>query len=111
MAEWADITVADYEASLALRAGMRQALSRLTGEVDGLITLSAPSIAPQGLHTTGNPVFAAPATILGAPAFSLPLMALDGMPLGLQLIGFPGADADLASRAVWLTDAVENRDD
>jgi len=109
MAEWDGITVADYEASLAQRDGMRQAHAALAGEIDGLITLSAPSIAPVGLETTGNPVFAAPATILGAPAFSLPLMALDGLPLGLQLIGFPGRDADLAGRARWVTDAVENR--
>jgi len=109
MAEWDGITVADYEASLAQRDGMRQAQAALAGEIDGLITLSAPSIAPVGLETTGNPVFAAPATILGAPAFSLPLMALDGLPLGLQLIGFPGRDADLAGLAQWITDGVENK--
>jgi len=108
MAEWAKITVADYEASLALRAEMRRAHAAIAKDIDGLITLSAPSIAPVGLETTGNPVFAAPATILGAPAFSLPLMALDGMPLGLQGIGFPDHDADLAGIVQWVTDVVEN---
>ncbi|MGZ8265919.1 MAG: hypothetical protein ACXW20_00505, partial [Burkholderiales bacterium] len=38
-------------------------------------------------------------TFLGLPAFSLPLMEADGMPLGAQLIGHAGRDGELCAIA------------
>lgn len=41
-----------------------------------------------------------PATLLGAPAISLPMaMTADGLPVGLELDGWPGRDRDLLSLA------------
>ena len=37
--------------------------------------------------------------------FSLPLMAVEGLPLSLQLQGFSGADALLMAHARWLDEA------
>jgi Asp-tRNA(Asn)/Glu-tRNA(Gln) amidotransferase A subunit family amidase len=34
--------------------------------------------------------------------FSLPLMQVDGLPVGLQLIGRQGRDGDLCARARWM---------
>ena len=70
--------------------------------VDAMVTLSQPGIAPKGLASTGNPVFNAPASVSGAPALSLPLMAVDGMPLGFQLMGFAHGDARAAGIARWI---------
>ena len=50
-------------------------------------------------------MFNAPATTLGAPAITLPLLAVAGLPLGLQLIGFPDRDADLFGVAGWLMES------
>jgi len=35
-----------------------------------------------------------------APTLNLPLVALDGMPLGVQLMGFEGQEVDLTAMAV-----------
>jgi Asp-tRNA(Asn)/Glu-tRNA(Gln) amidotransferase A subunit family amidase len=33
--------------------------------------------------------------MLGIPALSLPVLSAEGLPLGLQIMGFAGQDADL----------------
>ena len=49
--------------------------------------------APKGLQSTGNSAFAVPSSLLGIPALTLPLFEIDGMPLGLQVLGFVNEDA------------------
>ncbi len=91
-----------YREALARRADVKARLAALDSVVDGLVTLSQPGIAPRGLDSTGNPVFNAPASVSGAPAINLPLMAVDGMPLGCQLMGFAHGDARAAGIARWI---------
>jgi Asp-tRNA(Asn)/Glu-tRNA(Gln) amidotransferase A subunit family amidase len=67
-----------------------------------LMTLSAPGPAPRGLETTGNPIFNGLWTFLGVPALTLPLLTVDGAPVGVQLIGDRGQDAMLLAAARWL---------
>ncbi|MBT3929528.1 MAG: amidase, partial [Rhodospirillaceae bacterium] len=68
--------------------------------------LTAPEIAPVGLENLGNPLMCSPASCMGAPAITLPALSADGFPLGLQLIGFNGHDADLFALANWVDDAL-----
>jgi Asp-tRNA(Asn)/Glu-tRNA(Gln) amidotransferase A subunit family amidase len=49
------------------------------------------------------------ATCAGAPSLTLPLLAADDMPLGLQLTGFHGQDADLFAQAAWVEDSIGRR--
>lgn len=98
------LSIADYEQMLGKREDIRQKYARVTKKVDALITLSAPGIAPKGIRSSGDPQFAVPASLLGVPAVSLPLMQVHGMPLGLQVIGFSGEDASLFSVAIALFD-------
>ena len=42
--------------------------------------------------------------MLGIPAVSLPLLSVDGLPLGLQIAGFNGADARLFAVATAIRD-------
>lgn len=95
MVEGAELSIADYRAALAERASIRAAFASLAQIGEACVTLSAPGPAPLGLDSTGDPSFAVAASVLGAPALSLPMLSDDGLPLGLQLIGFEGADADL----------------
>jgi Asp-tRNA(Asn)/Glu-tRNA(Gln) amidotransferase A subunit family amidase len=97
-----DMTLADYRASLEERARLRAAHAGLAAACDAYVALAAPSHAPEGLGSTGNPEFAVPASLLGVPALSLPLFEVDGMPLGLQVVGYRDRDADVFSTAAWL---------
>ena len=78
--------------------------ARLAARYDAAITLAAPGAAPVGLGSTGNPVFNVPASMLGIPAVSLPLLSIDGLPLGLQIAGFVGEDASLFAVAAAIRD-------
>lgn len=92
------MTQANYAAALADREHARQVYAALRG-YDLCISLSAPGAAPLGLSSTGDPVFGAPSSLLGVPSLSLPVMQTEGMPLGLQLIGFANEDAELFAGA------------
>jgi Asp-tRNA(Asn)/Glu-tRNA(Gln) amidotransferase A subunit family amidase len=89
------MTLDDYRFDIADREQRRAVYSALAGEFDACVTLSATGAAPVGLHSTGNPVFAAPGSMLGIPAISLPVLDDGGLPLGLQLMGFAHRDARL----------------
>jgi aspartyl-tRNA(Asn)/glutamyl-tRNA(Gln) amidotransferase subunit A len=67
-------------------------------DCDSLICPTAPDIAPIGMKT-GDPRYIIPLTALGGPIVSIPVAYDRGMPLGLMLIGPPGADAALADIA------------
>jgi Asp-tRNA(Asn)/Glu-tRNA(Gln) amidotransferase A subunit family amidase len=97
-----DMTLAEYRADLKERARVRAVYAELAEACDACITLAAPGGAPKGLHSTGNPEFAVPSSLLGVPALSLPLFQVGGMPLGLQVIGYVDRDADAFAIAAWL---------
>jgi Asp-tRNA(Asn)/Glu-tRNA(Gln) amidotransferase A subunit family amidase len=40
-----------------------------------------------------------PASLLGTPALSLPVLVAEDLPLGLQVIGFEGKDAEMFAAA------------
>ncbi|NLS06878.1 amidase [Rhizobium sp. P32RR-XVIII] len=94
----------DYGRALAERDAARRVHALVAGHYDAAITLSAPDVAPLGLASTGDATFAVPASLLGVPALSLPLLRMGKLPLGLQIIGFAGADENLFSLAAWLSD-------
>ena len=93
------MSIDDYRAALARREQLRAMYAELAEIAAACITLSAPGVAPVGIETTGNPIFAVPASLLGVPALSLPLSTVGGLPLGIQLIGFAQCDADLFATA------------
>jgi Asp-tRNA(Asn)/Glu-tRNA(Gln) amidotransferase A subunit family amidase len=98
------MTPADYGAAIAHRQRSREAHACLAGHCDAVVTLAAPGAAPVGLGSTGNPVFNVPASLLGIPALSLPLLSAEGLPLGLQVMGFAGEDARLFAIAAAIRD-------
>jgi Asp-tRNA(Asn)/Glu-tRNA(Gln) amidotransferase A subunit family amidase len=104
--KYEDLTLAEHRADLKARARMRAVHAELAANCDACITLAAPSGAPEGLASTGNPEFNVPASLLGVPALSLPLFETGGMPLGLQLIGYFDRDADIFAIASWITSSL-----
>jgi Asp-tRNA(Asn)/Glu-tRNA(Gln) amidotransferase A subunit family amidase len=97
-----DMTLADHRDDLRERARLRAVHAELAANCDACIALAAPSNAPEGLASTGSPEFAVPASLLGVPALSLPVFEANGMPLGLQLIGYFDRDAETFAMANWL---------
>jgi Asp-tRNA(Asn)/Glu-tRNA(Gln) amidotransferase A subunit family amidase len=100
------MTQAEYAALLARREAARAAYAALAEPVDAVVSVTAPGAAPVGLETTGNPIFVVPGSMLGAPGVSLPLLEDGGLPLGLQVLGFPQGDADVFAVAGWIEDAL-----
>jgi Asp-tRNA(Asn)/Glu-tRNA(Gln) amidotransferase A subunit family amidase len=98
------MTQADYATAIAERQRSRNIHARLAMHYDAAITLAASGPAPLGLGSTGNPVFNVPASMLGIPAISLPLLAVEELPLGLQVMGFAGTDARLFEIATAIRD-------
>ncbi len=102
MAHAARMTPAHYSGLLADKQLMRERARSILAGSDGFITLTAPGPAPLGRSNTGSRAYQVYATFLGIPAFSLPLLTVERMPLGVQLIGMAGADGALAATANWL---------
>jgi len=108
LAEGEAMTPVEYRAALAERAVLRTLYAELARDCDACVTLSATGLAPLGLQSTGNPVFAVTGSLLGTPAISLPLLTIDGLPLGLQVMGFEHGDAALFGVAAWIQQGLES---
>jgi amidase len=63
-------------------------------------------LGPQGLVQYSP--FTALANLTGQPAVSLPLATIDGLPVGMQLIGRPGGDAELLLLGAELVGGCDN---
>jgi Asp-tRNA(Asn)/Glu-tRNA(Gln) amidotransferase A subunit family amidase len=104
LAEAETMSLDDYRRDLAQRDKDRALYAELASECEACISLSAPSAAPIGLHSTGDPNCTVHASYLGIPAISLPVLADEGLPLGLQVAGFVNGDAQTAAVAAALKD-------
>ena len=93
-------------AALERRDAIRARFDALADCHDGMVALAATGAAPVGLGYTGNPGMNVPASLLGVPAISLPLLADEGLPLGVQFVGRRGQDAGLMALAGWRLSAV-----
>jgi Asp-tRNA(Asn)/Glu-tRNA(Gln) amidotransferase A subunit family amidase len=91
-----------YRGLMQRRAKLRSEFEQLAATADGFITLDAPGAAPKGITNTGDATFNVPASVLGIPALTLPMLTDDGMPLGLQLFSGQHTDAKLFSIAGWV---------
>ncbi|MBI2509298.1 MAG: amidase, partial [Betaproteobacteria bacterium] len=94
-------TPSEYERLLANRRRVRELAREVLAGADGFITLASSGPAVQGLEYTGNRTFLVCGSWLGLPAFSLPLLAVNGLPQGIQLMGAPDADGALCAAANW----------
>lgn len=100
LAEGMAIAGATHAANLARVARAQQQAAALFDGADVLLAPSAIGTAPAGLEATGDPLFCRGWTLLGLPCVHLPFtQGVDGLPLGLQLVGRHGDDARLLAAA------------
>ncbi len=102
IAQGRSFTGADYAAARAERDPLYDALRPLLVNYDAILTPAASGVALKGLESTGTPAFNALWTFLGMPCISLPLLQIDGLPLGVQAVAARGDDGKLLRVAQWL---------
>ncbi len=98
----AEVTPAMYAEALARRDEARDRFAAYAGKVDAFVTLSSSGPAPLGHAFTGSRAFQTAWSVIGFPTINLPLLEVDGLPLGVQVMGFDGADDELAAAARWI---------
>ena len=77
------------------------------GDLDILVTPSAPGEAPEGLDWTGDPAFNFIWTSLHVPCVTVPAgLGRNGMPLGIQIVGRRGDDRAVLAWAQWVAAAI-----
>lgn len=103
MEQGAAVSAVDYLAARDMQPVLLEALEPLFERFDAIITPAAPGEAPADLTTTGDPIFCTLWTLCGLPTVTLPLLTgPNGMPVGVQLVGAYGQDAQLLRTARWL---------
>jgi Asp-tRNA(Asn)/Glu-tRNA(Gln) amidotransferase A subunit family amidase len=100
------LSLDDYRVRLLQREEAKNRLAAIAPLADALISLSSPGPAPHGLASTGDSVFNSATSILGAPAVTVPMLAIEGMPVGIQIVGQRHADARTAGIARWFFETV-----
>jgi Asp-tRNA(Asn)/Glu-tRNA(Gln) amidotransferase A subunit family amidase len=102
----------DYCAALLARETAQLCHAKLAPLADAIITLACPGPAPlwpgdvpgQPLapRPTGDAVFNYPSSMLFAPAVTVPLLSVHGLPVGVQLMGQQHSDARVTAMARWM---------
>lgn len=102
-----DISAEDYIKAIEFRDTIAAAIDHMFDHWDVIITPAAPGEAPVGLDGTGNAIFQKLWTLVGTPSVTLPkLKGPNGMPIGVQINGRVGKDADLFRNALWIEGAL-----
>src|SRR5262245_34276723 len=101
------MTQEQYQALIVERQRVRAVHAALRDRYDACIALPATGAAPVGLGWTGDPICVVPGSLLGTPAMSLPVLQAEGLPLGLQMIGFMNEDAALFAAAASILGILE----
>jgi Asp-tRNA(Asn)/Glu-tRNA(Gln) amidotransferase A subunit family amidase len=111
------MTPRDYMARLMEREEVRRRFAVLGALADAVISVASPGPAPLWSgdqpgkrltpRPTGDAVFNAPSSGLGAPVVTVPLTSVGGMPMGIQVMTQPHADAQAAAIARWMLETLE----
>ncbi len=102
-------TPGEYEEAMEILEAAEKWFDTFFHDYDGILTPSAPDIAPRYGHGTGDSICCVVWTLCGLPCLSMPLLTGDNnMPLGIQLVGAYDRDERLMRTAHWLLDALNN---
>lgn len=95
----ARLTLADYQGALQRQRDLKRMHRALSGKVDGFVTLAHIGAGQMGFPDVGTPWYNDASSAVGAPTVNLPLLSVEGLPLGVQLMGFEHEDRDLIAMA------------
>lgn len=107
------ITPAKLVAAYDLAAECRRTFDGMFGaDLDVVLTPSSPGEAPEGLSSSGNPVFNAMWTLLNVPCVGIPVgVSPRALPLGIQLVGPRYSDSQLLEIALACAPAIHVKQD
>ena len=95
------IAAAEYDSARAAVVAARVRLGHFFGDCAAIVVPAAPGEAPEGLGSTGSPIFSRMWTALGTPCVTLPAgRGEKGLPVGIQLVGRIGDDVRLMEAAL-----------
>ncbi|MEQ8824973.1 MAG: amidase [Filomicrobium sp.] len=110
--EGTKVPVRDYVGAIASREKGYDGLGELFETYTVILTPAAPGPAPKlSEGITGAPIFNGLWTYLGMPAISIPLFEIDGLPVGVQLVGQRQDDGRLLRTARWLTERINGAEE
>ena len=96
-----------YSRALENRRQFIADMEQLSQQCDVLLTPAAPSPPQADVTNTGDPAFQGPWTSCGLPAIALPSgIAESGLPLAIQLVASPFAEARLLGAVAWCENAL-----
>lgn len=111
------MTPDDYRAALIERTKAQIHHNSVASSADAIISLSCPGPAPLqprdepgkplAPRPTGDAIFNYPSSMLFAPAVTMPLLGVSGLPVGVQVIGQQGEDARMTGIARWILENIE----
>jgi Asp-tRNA(Asn)/Glu-tRNA(Gln) amidotransferase A subunit family amidase len=106
------MTPVEYQGRLVERQAAQLRHAAVAPLADAIVTLACPGPAPRwsgdvpgeplAPRPTGDFVFNAPSSMLFAPAVTMPLIGVGGMPVGVQLMGQQNDDARMVAMARWM---------
>ncbi|MEC7490585.1 MAG: amidase [Pseudomonadota bacterium] len=97
------LTQAEYREALNRRVRARDLHRQLKLRADAFITLSSPGPAPVGMDQ-GSAVFNEGSSVIGMPSLSLPLLEVENVPVGVQLLGQFDEDESLTAIGRWIAE-------
>ena len=108
---------ADYRSALSARTAAQVRHNAIASCADAIISLSCPGPAPlfpddvpgQPLapRPTGDAICNYPSSMLFAPAVTMPLIGVGGLPVGAQIVGQQGEDARITAIARWILESID----
>ncbi|MED5580209.1 MAG: amidase [Nitrospinota bacterium] len=102
------VSVEDYRLILKRRQKLRD-LQKSVSEIAGSFLLLCSCDPPPDYPYIGDPVYGDVSSTLGAPSFSLPFLEVEGLPVGVQYMGFPGDDYRIASHSKWMIEVLKGK--
>lgn len=98
-----------YLHSLAIADATAELLWQSHRDADVILAPAAPGVAPEGHGRTGAPHMSRPWQAMGLPVVNVPgLVDVQGLPLGVQLIGRRQDDDTLLGYAGWLENLLDS---
>ena len=92
-----------YDRAMTNAVKYRALIAERFSELDFVLTPGSPGEAPGGIARTGNSIFTRIWTLLGVPCVNVPAYTgPKGLPIGVQIAGPYGADAQTLYWANWV---------